>query len=74
MSLEDPEVVEKILARVREKYRARYPHERLILIVDRRAESPFVSHVVVVGRESPWYDLYPPEQIGEIVDRGRSSI
>lgn len=74
MALEDPEVQAKILARLREKYRGRYPHERLILLVDRRAGARYASHVVVVDRDSPWYDLYPPEQIGELVDRERPTI
>lgn len=62
-------LTEKTLARLREKYRGRFPHERLILCVDRREGSPFSSHVLAVDRTSAWYDFLPPEQIVEIDDK-----
>jgi hypothetical protein len=62
----------KTLERLREKYRAAFPHERLILCVDRREASPRLA----CRRHRPssaWYELLPPEQIAEIFDRERSS-
>jgi hypothetical protein len=70
MALSD-ELRERTLARLRERYRGRFPHERLILLVDRRSDSIFASHVVAVDRTSAWYDFLPAEQLAEIDDKSR---
>lgn len=59
---------EKILARIRERYRGQFPHERLIIAFDRRAGAVMQYAVIAVDRASAWYDVLPAEQLVEIRD------
>lgn len=61
------DTVDKLLEKLRARYRAKYPTERLILCVDQRPGSAFDFHVVAVDRSSLWHDFLPAEQVIEIL-------
>jgi hypothetical protein len=62
------EIAGKILERMRARYRQEYPHQRLILCFDRRADAKLAYVVFAVDRNSPWFDLLPDEQVADIED------
>jgi hypothetical protein len=64
----DDDMIAQALERLRQRYRAQLPHERLIALVDRRHNSPISFVLVAVDRSSAWYDLLPAEQLVELQD------
>lgn len=58
-----------LLAKLEERYRPAHPDDRLLLLVDRRADSR--TTVIAISPSSPWHELLPEAQVVEITDRER---